>query len=632
MEGQNKNKIEDLKRNLYDAKKNKINQAREGVIHPVEYDVEESWQEEKKEDKKNKKDRKPPLSIFKKFFILAIVFFVGAMIYAGYNFFGNDKTIVSDEKIEINVVGNSFSKAGEKLPLEIEVINNNNANLELSYLSVEYPKGALNDWSNLERLPRDNIGVIAPGERIVRNVEVKLFGEEKSVTNVRVGLEYHPEGSNAVFTKEIYYPVTISTAPLSLSFEAPNTTVSNQAITFKVVATLNTSLPEENPILKMSYPNNFIFDSATPEPSFGNSVWSLESLTTEKPLEVEISGRLMGAEGDEQVFHAYTGTSKETTPSIIGVNYSSLLHKISINKPFLNTKILVNGSDQSDISVASGSTVDVDIDWSNNSFDPITDGEIIVSLSGNVLDMDSIYSQEGFYDSLSNQIIFNKSTDVKLAEIKPGQDGQSSFTFKTAPLVGSLDSVKEPSVSIKVSVSGRQSSSGYDYKKLSDFLEKVVKIKSDFQIASSAYYYNGEMPPKANAETSYIISWTLSNSANSISNAKAVSSLPIYVSWVGPVAGSDEKITYNQTSREVTWDIGNVSPYTGIKTNKEVSFVIKIRPSLSQVETIPVLMEKISLMGIDTFTKTQVTNSASQIMTSLNNDPNYKQISGKVVK
>jgi hypothetical protein len=213
MEGQNKNKIEDLKRNLYDAKKNKINQAREGVIHPVEYDVEESWQEEKKEDKKNKKDRKPPLSIFKKFFILALVFFVGAMFYAGYNFFGNDKTIVSDEKIEINVVGNSFSKAGEKLPLEIEIINNNNANLELSYLSVEYPKGALNDWSNLERL-QEIYWSYCPGESISYNFEVKKFREEKSVTKVRVGLEYHPKDQRC-FNQRIYYPNFI-TAPLSL--------------------------------------------------------------------------------------------------------------------------------------------------------------------------------------------------------------------------------------------------------------------------------------------------------------------------------------------------------------------------------------------------------------------------------
>jgi hypothetical protein len=631
MEGQNKNKIEDLKRNLYDTKRNKINRAREGIIHPVEHDVNENWQKDE-ESKENKKYRKPPLSIFKKFFIVAFVFFLGAMIYAGYNFFGNDKAIVSDEKIEIKVVGNSFSKAGEELPLEIEIINNNSANLELVYLSVEYPKGALNDWSNLERLPRDNIGTIEPGERIVRNVKVALFGEEKSVTNVRVGLEYHPEGSNAVFTKEIYYPVTISAAPISLSFEAPNTTVSNQNITFKVVTTLNTSLPKENPILKVSYPNNFIFDSASPEPAYGNSVWSLGSLTTEKPLEVEISGRIMGIEGDEQVFHAYAGTSKETNPSDIIVNYSSLLHKISINKPFLNTKILVNGLDQDENSVTSGSNVTIVIDWNNNSFDSITDGEIVVSLSGNVLDKNSIYTQDGFYDSLSDQIIFNKSTDFSLSEIKPGQSGQSTFNFKTTGLVGLVDSVKEPSVNIKVSVSGRQSSSGYDYKKLSDFLEKIVKIKSDFQIASSAYYYNGEIPPKANAETSYIVSWTLSNSANSISNAKAISTLPIYVSWVDKVAGSNENITYNQATREITWDIGNVAPYTGIKTNKEVSFVIKIRPSLAQVGQIPILMEKITLMGVDTFAKTEVTNYSSQIMTSLNNDPNYKQISGKVVQ
>ncbi len=627
-----KSKIEDLKRNLYDTKGHKLNKAREGVLHPVNYDVKEDWQEDDKKEEKKIKFKKPPISAFKKFFIVALVFFLGAVIYAGYNFLGNDKTIVSNEKIDIQVVGNSFAKAGEDLFLEIAVVNNNNAKLEFTYLSIEYPKGALNDWSNIERLPRDNIGVINSGERVVRNVKVKLFGEEKSVTNVRVGLEYHPEGSNAVFSKEIYYPVTISDAPLSLSVESPNTAVSGQPIMLKFTTTLNTSLPKENPILKINYPNNFIFDSASPEPNVGDSVWSLSSLTKEEPLAVEVKGRIVGAEGDNQVFHAYAGTSKEMTPSVIDINYSSIMQNISIGKPFLNTKILINGVDREENSVAGGSNVEVSIDWQNNSFDPISDTEIIVSLSGNVIDADSVSTEYGFYDSTKNQIFFNKSTDSKLAQIKPGQSGYSKFNFKTNSLIGLLDPLKEPTVNIKVSVSGRQSSSGYDYKVLNDFLEKVVRLKTDFQIASSAFYYDGQVPPRANNETSYIVSWTLSNSANSLSLAKAVSVLPIYVSWAGPVEGSSENITYNQASREIIWDIGAVKPYTGIKENREVSFVVKIRPSLTQVGQIPTLMDKITLTGVDSFTKTEIESFFSQITTELKNDPNYKQVSGKVIK
>ena len=169
-----------------------------------------------------------------------------------------------------------------------------------------------------------------------------------------MGLEYHPEGSNAVFSKEIYYPVTISDAPLSLSVESPNTAVSGQPIILKFTTTLNTSLPTENPILKINYPNNFIIDSTSPESDVGDSVWSLSSLTKEEPLVVEIKGKIVGAEGDNQVFHAYAGTSKETTPSVIDVNYSSIMQSILIGKPFLNTKVLINGVDQEENSVSGG--------------------------------------------------------------------------------------------------------------------------------------------------------------------------------------------------------------------------------------------------------------------------------------
>lgn len=627
------NKIDKLRKDLYEKRKDKFNQPRESLLRPVTYSVGGEWKKNEEVERKEKVIKKPPVSIFKKFFIIALVFFLGTVFYAVYNYLqGTYTTVVSDKKIEIKITGNSFIKAGEDLSLEIEIINNNNADLEFAYLFIEHPKGSLNDWSDLERLPRESLGTINPGQRINRNVKVRLFGEERSVVNVRVGLEYHPEGSNAVFSKEVYYPVTISTAPIVLSMEGANTVVSNQPIALKITATLNTSLPKENPIIKVSYPNNFIFDSASPEPSIGNSVWSLSSLTKNKPLEIEIKGRVLGTEGEDQVFHSYVGTTKDTTPSVISMNYGSQSHKVLIGRPFLNTKVLIAGKEEDEYSVSGGRAVDVSINWSNDFSDSISNAEIIVSLSGNALDEKGVSTRSGFFDSSSNNIVFNRSTSPELQEIRPGQNGSLDFSFRTKSLVGSSNVLEDPTVSIRVSVSGRQTTSGFDYKILNDFIEKIVKVQSDFQIASSAYFHGGELPPKANEETSFIVYWTLSNSANTIKEAKATAIIPFYVDWVGPVAGSEGLVTYNQVSREITWNIGSVAPYTGIKSNKDISFVIKMKPSINQVGSIPTIVEKIELSGVDSFTNTEVKSSAPSITTLLSNDPNFKNINGRVVE
>ncbi|HLP86511.1 MAG TPA: hypothetical protein VK153_01385 [Candidatus Paceibacterota bacterium] len=617
---ENKNKIEDVKRTLYDPTDKNMSHKREGVLHQVNHNVSADWQNNQNPNTQNdnmkNKFKRPPMSVFKKFFVASFIFFVAAIGFAFYKFSYND-TSVSSEKINIQVIGNSFTKGGDELPLQIEITNNNNANLELANLIIEYPKGAEDNSVDVVRLPRDNIGTVKPNESVIRNIKVKLFGEEKSIRNIKVSLEYHPQGSNAIFTKDIFYPVTISVAPLSLDIKAPESAISNQPISFSVTATLNTSLsPSDNPILQLTYPNNFVFESATPSPTLGNSIWDLSKITATDPMSVEVKGRLMGQDGEEQVFHAYAGTTNGTNQSAVNVVYSSVLKKVLISKPFLDARILVGGQDKTEYVAQGGQTIDADIAWSNNLSTRITDGQIVVHLSGNVFDKTTVNPTSGFYDSVNSQIVWDKSAVPQLAEINPGESGTVSFSFKPVSLIG-LSSVKNPQVNISVSIKGRQPQLGSTYSDIDNFSEKVVKILSDFQIASSASFSSGNMPPKAETETNYIVTWTLSNSANNITQAEARSVLPIYVKWVGVVNGVNDNLTYNDVTREVVWKIGQVAPNTGINTNREISFVVSLKPSLNQVGSVPQLMKEIYLSGMDSFTNTLVKSTRGPITTSI---------------
>jgi hypothetical protein len=620
MTEENKNKIEDIKRELYDPNDKAMSHQREGILHKINHDVPLAWQEEqpKQENEMRNRSKKPPMSIFKKFFIVSIIFFIGAIGYAYYRFTSNDSSVSSD-KINIAVIGNSFTKGGDDLPLQIEITNNNNANLELADLIVEYPKGADDNTNDVVRLPRDSIGTIKPGENVIRNIKVKLYGEEKSVRNIKVSLEYHPEGSNAIFTKDKNYPVTISLAPLSINIDAPITAISNQSISFKITATLNTTLPDENSILQITYPNNFAFDGATPNPILGNSVWDLSALSLTNPITIEIKGRLIGQDGDEQVFHAYAGTTNGTDQSMVSVVYSSVLQKVQITKPFLDANILVNGQDQTEYAVSGGQSVNVEIDWANNLSTLIADGQIIVSLSGNVFDKSTVNPNSGFYDSINNQIIWDKNSVPQLSEINPGETGSITFSFKPASLIGLSNAVKDPQVAIDVSIKGRQPQLGSTYTDVNNFSEKIVKILTDFQIASSATYLYGSFPPKAESETDYTVSWTLSNSANNVTGAIARSALPIYVDWKGVTNGITDNVTYNKVTREVIWNIGSVAPGTGISSNREVSFIVTLKPSLTQVGSIPQLMKEIYLSGTDSFTNTLIKSVHAPITTVLSN-------------
>ncbi len=626
------NKIEDIKRHLYDREDTVTNRPREGTLHPIAHHVPDTWQKEVKEEINIKDNfKKPPMSPFKKFFMGAFVFFVAALGFA-YYMFSNERVSVSNEKIEITVIGNAFTKGGEELPLQIEIRNNNNANLELADLLIEYPKGASDSPTDVVRMPRDTVGTIESGGTVIRNIKVKLFGDEKSARNIKITLEYHPQGSNAIFTKVKEYPVTISTSPLSLTIEGPDQTASDQLITFKVRASLNTSLPEGESVIQVSYPNNFIFESATPMPSLGKNIWSMGSLTQEEPLNIEIKGRLLGEDNDEQIFHVYAGTTSPSNQSVVNVVYNSLLKSVLITKPFLEARILVNGQDLPSYTANGGSNVSGQIYWMNNLPNRITDAEVILKLSGNVLDKEQVETLDGYYDSTNSQIVWNKNTSEDLGSIEPGASGYLSFNFKPVSLVGA-SSIKDPQVVLDVSIKGRQPSEGFTYNEVNNFINKTVKISSDFQIASSASFLSGSLPPKAETETRYTVTWTLSNSSNNVTGAQAKAILPIYVKWAGKTAGSNENISYNESTREVIWNIGSVRANTGFDAmNREASFVLSLTPSLSQVGAVPQLMKEVSLSGTDSFTGTVVKSTRGPITTSLRNDPSFAPGNERVIK
>jgi len=629
----NGNRIEDIKRHMYDREDTTTKRPREGVLHPIDHHVPPSWQNNSKTDSNtmDSKFHKPPMSPFKKFFIGAFIFFIFAIGYASYMFM-NGGVSVSNDNIDITVIGNAFTKGGEELPLQIEITNRNNASLELADLIIEYPKGASDSNTDMIRLPREAIGTINKGSSLVRNIKVKLFGDEKSIRNVKVSLEYHPEGSNAIFTKEKVYPVTISSAPLSLLIDGPDTATSDQMISFKVTAVLNTSLPEGETKLQIAYPNNFVFDSAVPTPSIGNSVWSLDSLTQSEPVSITVKGRLVGQDGDEQVFHVYAGTTSPTNQSVVNVVYNSLLKSMIIAKPFLEARILVNGQDLPTYTANGGSTINAQVAWANNLPTRITDAQIIVNLSGNVFDKNQVNPMEGFYNSANSQIIWDKNSISDLASVEPGATGSVSFNFKSTSLVGTTTQIKDPQIDLDVSIKGRQPSEGYTFNEVNNFMKKTVKILSDFQIASSASFASGSLPPKAETETKYTVTWTLSNSSNNINQAQAKSILPIYIKWVGSAAGNTESIAYNATTREVIWNIGSVKPNTGFNSNREVSFNVSLTPSLSQVGSVPQLMKDIYLTGMDTFTGTVVKSTKGPITTLLRNDPSFNSGDERVIQ
>jgi hypothetical protein len=555
-------------------------------------------------------------------------------------FFAGGNT-VSNNNIDIAILGNTFTAGGEELPLQIEITNKNNSALELADLLIEYPKSSSSDLTGETERIRQSLGTIPSGGIKNENVKVTLFGEQGSVRPIKISLEYRVEGSNAIFVKDKPYEVTISSAPIDLAIDAPTDISPNQSITLNIKSTLNATRSASKILIRADYPVGFQFESALPAPSFGNNIWDLGDLSPGAERDIKITGRMIDVfDGEEKTFHVFSGSQSDSDKSIIGIVFNSLGHTLQVKKPFIETRLVINGQDERVYAVDSNTAISGEIRWTNNLDTKVSDLEVRAKISGNALNRKTINAKQGYYNSSIDTIIWDKNSDSKLAEVNPGDTGSLGFSVSPLSLYSGVGGMLvEPVINVDISISAKQPMEGNDIKSVDNSDSKIIRVISNVGLATKILYYSGAftnkgaIPPKVEKETTYTVVWTLSNTANNVSGTEVRSKLPSWVRFIGPISPPSEDLIYDALTREVVWNVGALPKGTGITDGeKEVSFQIGFTPSLSQVDTSPMLIGDTTLTGHDDFANVGVRVNKPSLDTFLRDDSSFAGTGGKVVE
>ncbi|HTE48366.1 MAG TPA: hypothetical protein VK675_00465 [Candidatus Paceibacterota bacterium] len=645
-DGDKLNRIEELKGKLF----NKNYQAKIGhndkFTHFKRDDIPDGWEGggnaiDSSNLPNNRNNFFMKTSVFKNFFIFALIFFVFTLLYASFVFFKGGNT-VSNDNIDISILGNNFVAGGEELSLVVGITNKNSSALDLVDLIMEYPKssssgGGLSAGTERQRV---SLGTIPSGSVRNENLKVILFGEQGSVRPIKISIEYRVEGSNAIFVKEKNYDVTISSTPLNLSVDAPTTISPNQDITLNVKSTLNATVTVPKILIKIDYPAGFQFGSSTPPPTLGNNVWSLGDLSPGAQRSISITGKMIDvSDGEEKTFQI-SGGSQGEDKSTIGVVYNSLSQIVLIKKPFIEASLSINGVSGREYAVNAKTSIHGEIKWSNNLDTKVNDLSIQAKISGNAVDRRTISAQQGFYDSATDIITWDKNSKNEFSEVNPGDSGSVNFTVSPLSLFSSSGEIlPDPTININISISGKQLQAGYASTDLNNSDVGIVRLISDVGFVTKALYYSGPfvntgpVPPKVGVQTSYTVVWTLSNTANNISKGIVSSSIPSWMKFAGPITPAGEDLTYNASTKEIIWNIGRIPRGTGITLpDRTVSFQVLFTPSLSQADTTPVIINDSVLTGHDDFANVDVKVSKTSLRTSLENDPQLPTKGGVVVE
>jgi hypothetical protein len=581
----------------------------------------------------------------KKLLLIAVVFFV-LMIGVTVFVFMRGENVVSSSNVVVDMTGPLSVRSGQAAAIEVTITNKNAVAMELVDLIAEYPAGTKSSATSTRELTyeKQSIGTIKSGEMVRQILRPVLFGQKDADLPIQVTAQYRLANSNATFHTSKTLDLSISSSPIDVTLDLPETVNANQEVTAKVTIVSNAASPISAPLVVMNYPSGFEFRSSSLTPTYGRNVWLLDPLKPGDKVTFVVKGVIAGQDAEDKAFRIEVGSGRTITDTVIAVSYGTVTKQLTIERASVGLGALINNSSEN-VSVAeSRQQIQGKIDWRNNLATPVTDAEITIEFKGDALDKSSVLASRGFYDSATNLIRWNRSSYGELGSIQPGTDGSIDFSFSPVSLVSANNyQIKNPRIDLTITLRGKRVAEGGGTEPVETTLTRSVKLNSVVQLAAKANYATGPLanrgplPPKVDQETTYTITWSLLNSSNNLSESFVTAVLPPYVSWTNSQSPANENLTFTPASGgggQVVWSLGTISAATGFGTApRQVSFQVALKPSLSQVGTIPNLVSEPTFTAIDGSTgQTLETTFKRPLDTNLNTDPQFQLGQEKVVK
>jgi hypothetical protein len=629
---EDKHKLEKLESKLYSRANSVEAEYKKHELQEKNYETPKEWINDLGSDIENSLNNQKNMSHrtknpFYKFLIGSFIFLALSIAIAFFVFIQGGNSVSADN-INIIIGGPIQIGGGQELSIDVGIENRNKVGLQLVDVAVDYPPGtktASETQLDLKR-ERTNIGNISSGQFTHKIFKSILFGEEGSTQEIKVTIDYRVPGSNAIFQKEKTFSIVLNSSPVSIVTKGLKEITSGQLASFEITVTSNSDKELKGVLLKAEYPFGYVFKESVPTASLGNDTWKIGTLSPKETRTIKISGTLQGQNNEDRYFKFTLGNASASLDTEIGTILALSSQIISVKKSFMGVELTLNDSKNDEYASPEGTTINAVIDWINNTQEALSNAEVIAVFSGGILDPSTVsVSSNGFFDSSQNTITWDKRETSNLEEIPPGGKGRLSFNFV-------VRNMKKGALQLKVDVGVKAQRVSVDNveEQINSIISRVVKLTTGLHLASKALYYTGPLensgpvPPKAENETTYTIVWTVTNNLNDVSGAKVVARLPAYVSWNNIISPLSEKISYDSVTGDVMWDLGGVFAEAGFsKPKREVAFQVTLKPSVTQVESIPNLLGEQVLTGKDNYSNAQVSDKRSPLNTSLVNDSGF---------
>lgn len=535
-------------------------------------------------------------------FFLLILVVVAASLGVWY-WKGNEWT---KGVLKLEVLGPQAVQAGQEIKYLVKFKNNGQVRLEEAKLVFEYPENILPLERETQRITQE-LEDIYPGEERTVEFKGRAFGKEGDVLEGETFLTYRPKNLKASYESKTTFSTQISSVPLTFEFDLPLKAETGEDLNFSLNYFSNIDYVLENLRARIQYPNGFTFVYSKPQ-SLDETEFLLPSLYQVDGGRINIQGRVDGRAGEKKVFRAQLGVVIDERFVVLTESSQA----VEMAEPSFYVSQFINGSQSYTATV--GEMLHYEVFFKNIGKKPIQKKFLFVKLEGDFFDLSSLNSDQGEFGTGDNTILFDWKNVSDLRFLDADEEGKVEFWVKVKESTGG-GRIRNPLLKNVVTIGGT---------------EKVfeAKINAKIYLAQKVYFQEevfgnkGPLPPRAGTSTSYTVFWQIENSWNTLENVKVRSILPSNVKPTGNIFPEDAKLTYDSSSRELVWTVGNLEPFqgSGDEVPLTLAFQIELTPNESQRDKTALLIEEAEISGQDIFTSELVSEKAIKVDTSLPDD------------
>ena len=637
-------KLEDLEEELYGRDETKLEKRIKGgsLLRRARNVLPTSWRE--KEQKKSAAQKVSDLWATQFFWLaLIFIFIVGGAVFVFFYL------STRGQEATIAIHGNERIEAGKLITLSTSFKNTSRTALREVELSVVLPEGSRVREDNIEsespsRIIRE-IKDLAPGEEGLVEIRVRIFGREGEEKTVQSALLYRPENLRARFSVRTEKAFLISHVPLATTWEITEILSRGQEAEFKVRYISNADIPFDNMYIKLEYPPGFTFKESVPQEQVEEGIWALGTLDPGESGFISVKGIITGDEGEIKSFRAGVGTFNEITRQWSAYSEASGETKIAVTPLFISASLERHSGEF----INPGESLFFMVRYRNNTSSTIRNvtlrtflemGPELDSSSG-FLDFSSLsIDGKGVFSALDRAVVWGPANVAELRELAPGKEESLSFNIQTKerPPVR-RDSDKNLIVRLRSRIDAAGIPPELEGINLTSEDKVEYKVRSRILFGARAIYgsspitNSGPLPPKVGEKTTYTIVWEIRNFTNDLRDVEVKATLPPNIQWENVVSGQDTKISFDLSSGEIKWRIGDVKAATGVLTPALTSaFQVSVVPTEADLGNEINLLNKSELFATDIFTGEKRVEENRELTTELRDDPTSQGNDWRVVR